>query len=198
MGEAALEGPRDLLNQAYDRFVGRHGPVNLRANQLALSDDPDLPFLLALEDFDAATQTADKTPFFFQRTLDVQTTVTQADTASDALLYSLREKGKVDLEYMGWLTGRSSETLLDELVGQVLFNPESQQWETSGQYLSGNVVQKLKTVQSLDRPEFAANIAALHAVQPPPLGPGEIRIRLGAPWIPTETIRDFVEDLLGR
>ena len=196
--DSALESTRDLLNQTYDRFMARHGPINLRANQLALADDPDLPFLLALEDFDAATQKASKTPFFFQRTLDVQTTVTRADTAADALIYSLREKGKVDLAYMSGLTGRSTETLMSELAGQLFLNPQSGQWETADTYLSGNVVQKLRAAQASKRPELAANVAALQAVQPSPLGPGEIRIRLGAPWIPPETIQAFVEDLLCR
>ncbi len=37
---------RQQLNHAYDRFVARFGPINLRANQRAFDGDPDLPLLL--------------------------------------------------------------------------------------------------------------------------------------------------------
>jgi N12 class adenine-specific DNA methylase len=53
-------------------------------------------------------------------------------------------------------------------------------------------------VTKLRRTDLALNMAALQAAQPPPLGPGEIRIKLGAPWIPTDLIRQFTEELLSR
>ena len=77
-------------------------------------------------------------------------------------------------------------------------NPECNRWETADEYLSGEVVHKLAVVTKLRRPDLALNVAALQAAQPPPLGPGEIRIKLGAPWIPTELIRQFTEELLSR
>lgn len=189
---------RTQLNQTYDRFIGEHGPISTRANQLALGGDPDLPFLLALEDFDGGTQTATKAACFVQRTLDVQTEIIRADTAADALVYSLHEKGRVDLEYMANLTGKSVEALLYELAGRIFRNPESSQWETADDYLSGDVAHKLRVVKKLHRPDLAGNLAALQAAQPTPLGPGEIRLKLGAPWIPTDIIQQFAVDLLSR
>jgi hypothetical protein len=196
--DAALETLRIQLNQTYDRFTGEHGPVSTRANQLALVGDPDLPFLMALEDFDGATQTATKAACFVQRTLDVQTEIIRADTAADALVYSLHEKGRVDLEYMGTLTGKSIGILLDELAGRIFLNPETSQWETADDYLSGDVAHKFRVVKKLRRPDLAGNMAALQAAQPTPLGPGEIRLKLGAPWIPSDVIREFAVDLLSR
>jgi hypothetical protein len=196
--DAALETLRIQLNQTYDRFTGEHGPVSTRANQLALVGDPDLPFLMALEDFDGATQTATKAACFVQRTLDVQTEIIRADTAADALVYSLHEKGRVDLDYMGTLTGKSIGILLDELAGRIFLNPETSQWETADDYLSGDVAHKLRVVKKLRRPDLAGNLAALQAAQPAPLGPGEIRLKLGAPWIPTDIIQQFAVDLLAR
>ncbi len=171
--ETGLDSYRAQLSQAYDRFASEHGPINTRANQLALSGDPDLPFLMALEDFDATTQTATKAPFFSQRTLDPEKEITHADTAADALIYSLHEKGLVDLEYMTKLTGKPTKSLLDELVGRLFFNPESNQWETADDYLSGDVVHKLKVAQKLRRPDLAVNVAALQAAQPQPWGLGK-------------------------
>jgi len=196
--DAALETLRLQLNQNYDRFTGEHGPISTWANQLALAGDPDLPFLMALEDFDGATQTATKAACFVQRTLDVQTEIIRADTAADALVYSLHEKGRIDLAYMGTLTGKSIEALLDELAGRIFRNPETSQWETADDYLSGDVAHKLRVVKKLRRPDLAGNLAALQAAQPTPLGPGEIRLKLGAPWIPPDVIREFAIDLLAR
>jgi len=196
--DAKLETHRADLNLAYDRFIANHGSINTRANQLALCGDPDLPFLMALEDFDATTQTATKAPFFSQRTLDVATEITHADSSSDALIYSLHEKGRVDVDYMAKLTGKETKRVIDELVGRIFFNPESSHWETADEYLSGEVVHNLRVVQKLRRPDLAVNVAALEVAQPLPLGPGEIRIKLGAPWIPAEVIQQFAKDLLSQ
>ena len=196
--DAALESLRAQLNQSYDRFTGEHGPISTRANQLALAGDPDLPFLMALEDFDGTTQTATKAACFVQRTLDVQTEIVRADTAADALVYSLHEKGRVDLDYMGSLTGKTVQALLDELAGRIFQNPETSQWETADDYLSGDVAHKLRVVKKLRCADLAGNLAALQAAQPTPLGPGEIRLKLGAPWIPTDIIQQFAVDLLSR
>ena len=197
-GDEESEFCRITLNQAYDCFTSQHGAINLRANQLALAGDPDLPFLMALEDFDANTEKATKAPFFSQPTLDAQKEITRADTAADALIYSLHEKGRVDLEYMTQLTGRQTQSLIDELASRIFFNPESNRWETADEYLSSEVVHKLAVATKLRRPDLAVNVAALQAAQPQPLGPGEIRIKLGAPWIPAALIRQFTEDLLSR
>jgi len=193
-----MEDARALLNQAYDRFAARHGPVNMRANQLALADDPDLPFLCALEDFEPATQQATKTVFFHQRTLDPNQEIVHADTAADALIYSLHQHGRVDLPYMASLTGKPPEILTEELAGRIFCNPETGQWETADDYLAEDVVQKLRFVRKLKRPEYAANVAALESVQPAPLGPAEIAVKLGAPWVPAQVVQQFVEDLLTR
>ena len=60
---------RQQLNQAYDRFVCRFGPVNLRANQRAFDGDPDLPLLLSLENYNDETKRATKATIFHERTI---------------------------------------------------------------------------------------------------------------------------------
>ncbi len=76
--------------------------------------------------------------------------------------------------------------------------PKEDEWETADRYLSGNVRAKLKTAESaaaLD-PGFRRNVEALKAVQPADLLPGDISARLGAAWIPTSDIRDFICETL--
>jgi N12 class adenine-specific DNA methylase/predicted ABC-type ATPase len=68
---------------------------------------------------------------------------------------------------------------------------------TSPAYLSGNVRRKLEIARAaaaLD-PRFQANVTALEAVIPPDLGADEIDGRLGAAWIDTDTVGQFLRDL---
>ena len=75
---------------------------------------------------------------------------------------------------------------------------ETSQWETADDYLSGDVAHKFRVVKKLRCADLAGNLAALQAAQPTPLGPGEIRLKLGAPWMPTDIIQKFAVDLLSR
>src|SRR5690606_36788397 len=56
--EAEVADARFQLNLAYDRFIARFGPLNLRANQRAFDGDPDSPLLLSLEHFNDETKRA--------------------------------------------------------------------------------------------------------------------------------------------
>jgi len=67
--EAQVGESRRQLNYAYDRFVGRFGPVSLRANQRAFDGDPDLPLLLSLEHYNDETKRATKATIFTERTI---------------------------------------------------------------------------------------------------------------------------------
>lgn len=55
------EKARQALNEAYDRVTKQWGPLHAQTNRVMLSvADDELPLLLSLEDWDAATQTARK------------------------------------------------------------------------------------------------------------------------------------------
>ena len=69
---------RQQLNIAYDRFVGRFGPVNGRANQRAFDGDPDLPLLLSLEHYNDETKVATKAAIFRERTIQHRQPVASA------------------------------------------------------------------------------------------------------------------------
>jgi N12 class adenine-specific DNA methylase len=99
---------------------------------------------------------------------------------------------------MASLTGKPVPSLVDELAGRIFHNPETSLRETADDYLSGDVAHKLRVVKKMRRPDLAGNLAALQAAQPAPLGPGEIHVKLGAPWIPTGIIQQFAVDLLSR
>jgi N12 class adenine-specific DNA methylase len=197
-GEEEIVKAREDLNQAYDQFVGRFGPLSAKENVRAFAGDPDQPLLLSLEEYNAEQKTATKTAIFDRRTLERYQPVERAEAASEALLISLNETGKIQWQRMERLTGRSAGELQDELGPLAYRNPQGGDWETADRYLSGNVRAKLAAAEaavSLD-PAFSRNVEALKAVQPKDLGPGDIEARLGSSWIPASDVRDFVVELL--
>lgn len=56
---------------------------------------------------------------FTKRTIKRAEVVTSVDTASEALAVSLAEKAKIDLDFMGELTGKDKDTLTEELRGVI-------------------------------------------------------------------------------
>ena len=196
--EEAITAARTTLNTVYDGFVRQHGPLNLRQNIKAFDGDPDQPLLLALENWNAETRTATKGTIFTTRTLARYQPAASADSADAALLISLNERGHLDWERMTQLTGRPAEALQQELRGRVYQNPEGE-WETTDEYLSGDVRQKLAIAEQAAKqdPTFQDNARALKEVQPKDLEPGEIDARLGSPWVPTTDIAAFLAERLG-
>ena len=97
---------RQQLNHAYDRFVARFGPVNLRANQRAFDGDPDLPLLLSLENYNDETKRAAKATIFHERTIHHRQPIESVSAPKEALLVSLNEHGRVDLDHMAGLLNK--------------------------------------------------------------------------------------------
>ena len=120
-------------------------------------------------------------------------------TPKEALLVSLNEKGRVDLDHMAGLLDQSVEEFLPDLKGMIFLNPQNKQWETEDQYLSGNVREKLVAADaaSVGDPRFRENVEALKSVQPQDLPATEIDVRLGATWLPEPDVEKFVHELLG-
>jgi len=195
--ERVLE-TRQQLNLAYDRFVGRFGPVNVRANQRAFDGDPDLPLLLSLENYNDETKRATKATIFTERTIHHRQPVESVGTPKEALLVTLNEHGCVDLDHMADLLNKPVQEFLPDLKGIIFLNPQSNQWETDDQYLSGNVREKLSVADaaSVTDPRFAENVEALKSVQPADLAATEIDVRLGAAWLPPEDVQQFTNTLL--
>jgi len=189
---------RFQLNLAYDRFISRFGPVNLRANQRAFDGDPDLPLLLSLENYDGETGTATKATVFRERTVQRRQPVQAVNSAKEALLVSLNEDGRVDLDHMAGLLNKPVEEFLPDLKGIIFLNPQSNQWETDDQYLSGNVREKLAVADAaaIADPRFHENVEALESLQPEDLPATDIDVRLGASWIPPDDVKQFTQVLL--
>jgi N12 class adenine-specific DNA methylase/SAM-dependent methyltransferase len=189
---------RQQLNHAYDRFVARFGPVNLRANQRAFDGDPDFPLLLSLENYNDETKRATKATIFHERTVHHRQPVESVSAPKEALLVSLNERGCIDLDHMAGLLNKPMEEFLPDCKGLIFLNPQTNQWETDDQYLSGNVREKLAVADAaaVTDPRFLENVEALKSVQPADLSATEIDVRLGASWLPPQDVKQFTHELL--
>lgn len=190
---------QNKLNKLYDNFANKYGLINSRGNKLAFSDDSSYFLLCSLEILDGDGKFVRKADMFTKRTIKPNKEIKEVATSNEALIVSLSEKAKVDLDYMSELTGKEKETIIKELEGIIFEDPLHRgTYYNSDEYLSGNVREKLKIAEtfSLAHPEFNINVDSLKKVIPKDIGANEIGVKLGATWIPEETIREFIFDLL--
>ena len=182
------------LNQQYDRFSSRYGLISSTANRRAFSQDSSYCLLASLEYLDEEGKLKRKADIFSKRTIRRAEPVTSVDTASEALAVSIGERAKVDLPFMAELSGKTEEQITEELAGAIFRNPLTDKWETSDEYLSGNVREKLGIAERFaeNHPEYEGNVQYLKKVQPKDLDASEIEVHLGATWVDTEYITQFM------
>lgn len=200
-----IKAQQAKLNTLYDNYTKKYGLINSRGNSLAFSEDSSYFLLCSLEVLDEYGELERKADMFTKRTIRAKHEVTKVDTADEALAVSLAEKAKIDIAFMGKLSGKTEQQLYEDLHGVIFLNPEheiSPEYEpkylTADEYLSGNVREKLSQAEqfSKDSSEYRVNAEYLQKVQPKDLTPGEISVKLGTTWIPEKYIEEFAFELL--
>ena len=191
-----IKNKQTELNQLYDDFSKKFGLISSQTNKRAFNQDSSYCLLCSLERLDDEGNFIGKADMFTKRTIKKQEVVTSVDTASEALAVSLSEKAGVDLAYMSQLADKSVEEITKELAGVIFQNPVTEEWETADEYLSGNVREKLSVARTFaeNHPEYTINISSLEGVQPKELDASEIEVRIGATWISTKYIEDFMRE----
>ena len=128
-----------------------------------------------------------------------------AESIPDGLIRSLTTLGRVDIEYIASVTGATYKDVILTLKGSIYQNPETwgecfyKGWETSEEYLSGNLLRKRRAAEAADRTYngwFADNIRAIDRVLPEPVAAEDIYVTLGSPWVPADIIDDFINHIL--
>ena len=196
--DPGIEAARKKLNTLYDAFVKKHGLVNDRKNTAAFGLDPGYFRVSGLEHWNKDKKKYEKAPIFRQRTISKYEPATKADTPKEALMLSLNERGRVDLEHISGLVSMDPAGVTKELAGLIFHDPQKG-WVMEDEYLSGNVREKLRIAQDAAKHEperYAGNVEALRSVQPKDLEPYEIISNLGAPWIPAPVVHQFISSLL--
>ena len=196
-GEEEIKSLQKELNQTYDTFTEKYGLLNSTANRRAFSQDSSYCLLASLEFLDEEGRLKRKADIFHKRTIRKAEPIERVDTASEALALSLAERAKIDLSFMTELTGKPEAEIIEELTGVIFQNPLTEKWETSDEYLSGNVRVKLEVAKQFaeNHDRYQVNVQALEKVQPKELEASEIEIRLGATWVDAEYITEFMGEL---
>ena len=191
------------LNDLYDRFTHDYGLINSRGNAIAFDQDSSYFLLCSLEVLDEEGSLKRKADLFTKRTIRSHRPAERVDTAVEALALSIGEKARVDMAYMGQLTGKEEDTLFADLQGVVFLNPDygekgGEKYLPADEYLSGNVRRKLAEVRAKveSEPQYLPNVEALEKVQPVDLTASEISVRLGATWLNPEYVRQFIFETL--
>lgn len=219
-----LAKEQEKLNNIYDDFFNRYGSLNSYANSKILHEDSTYPLLSATEVLDEQGNFKRKGDIFFKRTIKKPVAIEKVDTPQEALILSISQKGKVDLEYMESLTNMDKSDIINDLKSQIFLDiklnnenildirkdaPDAFRYITKDEYLSGNILNKIKDIERYEEilfnlpDEYQINLELLNyqkkeleKVMPKPLEASEINIRLGSTWIPPEYIKDFIRETL--
>ena len=199
-----IEILRKKLSEVYDNFYKKHGPITgdgkkkigkkKSTNNSFLKADSDFYLVGGLERYDKAKKEFAKSVLFEKDTLRKKK-ITKVDTASDALVVSINETGKVDFKHMQELTGKTEKQIADELKGEIVLTPQGD-YVLTDIYLSGNIYEKLDEVKG--KPDFEEQEKMLEQVLPKPKNASEIIVKLGANYIDPKYIESFALDTLGQ
>ena len=175
------------------------GEQRTRLMPAAFRSDPRRPAVEALETFDPVTQTATKKAVFSRRTAMPHRMELGADTPQEALDLVLIHRRRVDLGEIARLLGTGEADARAQLGTLVFDDPASGDLIAAGEYLSGNVREKLaaaRTAAAGDPDRYTANAGSLQAVQPPALAAEDIQARLGSAWLSREIVQEGLRHVL--
>lgn len=188
--DETLTETRDALKKAYNEFVKKYGNLNKADNIKVIKNDVDMFSILALEQKsgDGKWKPSD---ILFKRTISPIKPIEKAETVQDAILSSLQQFGRVNMDKISDMLGKPVDQIMQESQG-IIFKQPNGSYATSDEYLTGNVKKKLAEAKAAG---MAANVAALEAVQPEDIQATDIYTPLNARWIPLDHINDFFKDL---
>lgn len=189
---------REMLNRLYDDFTRRFGNINDAKNLSLIKMDAGGTEILSLERY--IDGKAVKADIFQQPVAFNPNEITHADNAREALTASLNKHATVNLEYMAGLTGGTSDEILEELKGQVFFNPMIGSYEIKDKFISGNVISKAEHVERYienhpDNEAAKESLKALKEAIPRPIAFEDLDFNFGERWIPSGIYSKYASHL---
>ncbi len=191
---------RERLNALYDKFVAKWGYFHDNDNkEFIMLDSLGVEvFTIELLSGDAIGK-ADimREPVAFKK-IDNMTVL----SPMEALATSLNYYGKVDMPFIARNSDRSETEAIDDLKGEIFYNPISGEWENKGKFIAGNVIAKHKEImpllQELDGSEkdyTEASLKALEEATPEAIPYEELDINFGERWIDSSLYTAFATEL---
>ncbi|EOE4702860.1 PLxRFG domain-containing protein [Vibrio cholerae] len=199
-GAGDIERLRQRLNVQYDEFAQAFATKCKNSKPATLTEslsllDGDTGIEAGLDSVSDSGEVT-KSDLFSKRLLFPYKRPKSASNVSDAVNYSMRERGKVDIEYVSGLLGLGHDEVLAKLTeGEkpyLLMNPETQKYEFIDDYLSGNVKAKYQAAKSAG---LDTNVKLLEAVLPEDKTPEQVKPSIRATWIDSDVFERFAEAL---
>jgi len=161
--DAKIAESRARLNKSYDEFVKKYGNISDRKNAKAFKGDNGYKLLSALELKDEKGKVVGKADIFNKNTIKPKIIASRVETAEEALILSVSEKGKVDFDFMTELCGMDKDRLISALDGQIYKLPqETEKYVTADEYLTGNIRKKMEDIADCYDPQaYEKNYKAL-------------------------------------
>ena len=192
-------GLRRNLNEVYDEFTGAYGVLNSAPNKkLILKDEAfGLTILSSLERKDGDVFVKSD---ILTASLIAKEEVYTTDNPAEALARVLNEKGRVDIDLIARAMRKTEEETIASLGNHIYINPETGTWVTSDEYLSGNVIHKLKIAETkasknTNNDQLQRSLDAIKKVQPERIPFELLDFNLGERWIPVEYYNRFASEL---
>ncbi|HEX8331187.1 MAG TPA: helicase-related protein, partial [Segetibacter sp.] len=198
-GDVEYLGLRKALQDSYEKFVDQYGMLNHPFNRRLVTNDTAFGFtiLSSLERKEGER--------FVQADIITKSLLTKeeqfrTDDPIEALAQCLNENGKVEIDFIQSSTSLPEYEIVNRLEAHIYLNPQLNEWETVDQYLSGNVVVKLKAAkeQAALHPEnvhFKKSLEAIAKVQPERIPFELLDFNLGERWIPITFYERFATNL---
>ncbi|EIY4754695.1 PLxRFG domain-containing protein [Vibrio cholerae] len=199
-GAGDIERQRQRLNVQYDEFAQAFATKGKNSKPATLTEslnllDGDTGIEAGLDSVSDSGEVT-KSDLFSKRLLFPYKRPESASNVADAVNYSMRERGKVDIEYVSGLLGLGHDEVLVKLTeGEkpyLLMNPETQKYEFIDDYLSGNVKAKYQAAKSAG---LDTNVKLLEAVLPEDKTPEQVKPSIRATWIDSDVFERFAEAL---
>ncbi|WP_336916386.1 PLxRFG domain-containing protein [Vibrio cholerae] len=199
-GAGYIERLRQRLNVQYDEFAQAFATKGKNSKPATLTEslnllDGDTGIEAGLDSVSDSGEVT-KSDLFSKRLLFPYKRPESANNVSDAVNYSMRERGKVDIEYVSGLLGLGHDEVLAKLTEgkkpYLLMNPETQKYEFIDDYLSGNVKAKYQAAKSAG---LDTNVKLLEAVIPEDKTPEQVKPSIRATWIDSDVFERFAEAL---
>lgn len=192
--EVKISEAQNKLSKDYDDFVELFGRIGQAENKKAFANDNSYHLIKSLEKTDNSGNFIGKADIFSKKAINPQIVIDHCNNAQDALILSLSEKMRVDMDYMSMLTDKSESELVAELGDKIYQNPQkNMRWESADEYLTGNIRAKLAAAEEAG---LERNIEAIRAVMPQRIEAADISVKLGSAWIDPEYIRQFILETL--
>jgi len=173
---------REQANKAYEAFYKKYGRIS-KANIKKMNNSS---FYSILKSLDSKEGKAD----ILKKDLDIITDnkPTKAENDEEAILNSMAYYGEINKNYIGEQLKEDPDKAIERLIKEekIFYDDINDKLEVPEVYLSGNVKEKYSLT------EIERNKKALKAVFPKDKTIEQIKVSLGATWIPKDVVKKFI------